>query len=105
MDHPDLDDYIKLFGLYDGEKLHAAEAEGIELLFEQAVRMIVRPSEFNHRLPLPFIEAADNYLNGDPATRKHFQYEENRQFMLSDLYDFIQLQALRRARSSTNLQY
>lgn len=91
---PTLDDYVRLFEAY-GEDISSVYLKPsdtrYELLFEQAVRLLVQPSTFNLTLPKPFRVTAHNYLAGDEKTVRHMGYPENRHFMLSDLFDFIQL--------------
>jgi hypothetical protein len=91
---PSLRDYVQLFALYDGLPQVYLEPDDnrYTLLFEQAMRLLARPSEFNDRIPLPFRVSARNYLAGEPQTLRHLGYPENRHFLLSDLYDFVMLQ-------------
>lgn len=94
---PDLDGYLRLFAPYEGQlRDFAASGEPFgnrfALLFRQVLRLLIRPSELNQRMPEPFIEVARRYLRGDHATVRHFSYEENRHFFLSDLYDWLQIQ-------------
>jgi len=101
---PTLRDYVQLFALYEGlpEVYLEPTDTRYTLLFEQAVRLLVRPSEFNEHIPKPFRVTARRYLDGDTQTVRHLTYPENRHFMLSDLYDFVMLQhhmAERRAAS------
>lgn len=90
---PSLSDYRTLFRLYDSDSLRRGEVEATEFLFERAVRLLIQPSLFNDRIPTPFREAARQYHEGDKATRQHFHAEDNRQFFLSDLCDFIEMTA------------
>lgn len=98
---PTLDDYVRLFEPY-GEDISAVYLKPndtrYEFLFEQAARMLARPSEFNAGLPRPFIITAQKYLAGDPKTVRHMGYPENRHFMLSDLYDLVMLKKAQHAR-------
>lgn len=98
---PGLDEYLALFRLYQGELARPAESRGqrFTLLFEQVARLLDRPSPFNHSLPKPFREVAARYLAGDAATHRHFRYDENRHFFLSDLHDYLRLRAWRQERS------
>ena len=92
----DLDDYLNLFGMY-GEDLGSIykepDDERYALLFEQVCKLLVRPSEFNLRLPEPFRISAHRYLDGDPNTVKHLSDPANRHFMLCDLHDLVKLKA------------
>lgn len=96
---PELDDYLRLFEPY-GEELSSAYLKPndarYEFVFEQAARLLARPSAFNASLPKPFVITAQKYLAGDEKTVRHMSYPENRHFMLSDLYDFV---ILKRARN------
>ncbi len=98
MTHPDLSDYLKLFELYAG-KLEFTVSGGnggdYTFLFQQVMRLMQRRSPFNAALPAPFLAAARRYAAGEAAIVAHFGYNENRRFLLSDLYDFLQLRLLR----------
>lgn len=91
---PELIDYVQLFQMY-GDDLGALyqepEDDRYVFLFEQAARLLVRPSSFNLSLPLPFRRAASKYLAGDPTTIRHLSDPANRHFMLCDLHDLIML--------------
>lgn len=91
---PELIDYLRLFEPY-GEDLSSAYLKPndarYEFVFEQAARLLARPSAFNASLPKPFGVTAQKYLAGDDKTVRHMSYPENRHFMLSDLYDIVML--------------
>jgi len=91
---PDFDDYAQLFKIY-GEDLGAIyrkpDDDRYALLFEQVVRLLIKPSPFNLSLPEPFLVSARRYHNGEPATVKHLSQPANRNFMLCDLHDMIKL--------------
>jgi hypothetical protein len=78
-----------------GEDLQAIYLEPDDaryhLLFEQVVRLLTKPSPFNHALPRPFVTVAHRYLDGQPETVRHLTDPDNRNFMMSDLYDVVQL--------------
>lgn len=98
---PDLKDYLALFTLYQedlGTAYLGPPDDRYRLLFDQVCRLLVQPSPFNLRLPDPFRQTAHRYLAGDPDTVAHMTNPENRNFMLSDLFDFIELQRLMGAR-------
>lgn len=100
---PDLDDYFSLFQLYGGDLSNAylePEDERYRLLFEQICHLLLKPSSVNLRLPAPFRVTAQRYLAGDVATLTQMRDPTNRNFMLSDLYDFLHL--LRRAGGEAN---
>lgn len=95
MSTPDLEDYLELFRLYGGDLSDAYLApqdERYRLLFDQLCRLLTKQSLFNLEIPHPFRLTAQRYLAGDEATRREMGRPENRNFMLSDLSDFIQLQ-------------
>lgn len=94
MDKPDLDDYMDLFKRY-GKDFGAAylepEDERFRFLFDQICRLLAQPSKFNLSLPEPFRTTAHRYLAGDEVTVAHMRIVENRHFMLSDLFDYVDL--------------
>jgi hypothetical protein len=91
---PDLQDYLKLFRIY-GEDLGSiyreTDGDRYKLLFEQVVRLLIKPSAFNRSLPEPFRMSARRYHDNDPATVKHLADPANRHFMLCDLHDLVSL--------------
>lgn len=91
---PALEDYVHLFQAY-GEDLGSLYREPDDdryaLLFEQAVRLLIRPSPFNRSLPEPFVVAARRYRDRHPATVAHLADPANRHFMLCDRHDLIML--------------
>lgn len=96
MNGPGVTDYLKLFRLY-GEDLSSIYMESddlrYKLLFEQVIALLVKPSKFNRTIPQPFKDTARNYAAGHAATLKHFEDPGNRNFMMSDLHDFVVLKA------------
>ena len=101
MSDPDLDDYMRLFAAYgdDIRSVHLAPNDArYRLLFEQALRLLVKDSEFNAGLPQPLRETARRYRDGDAETLRHMRWPENRHFLLSDLYDLLQLRRAARQR-------
>ncbi len=101
---PRLDDYLHLFALYPGVEFWSArpQADGDPylLLFRQVMRYMAMESAFNTDLPSPFRKAARGYMDGAPDLRRHFQAPDNRNFLLSDLLDWLHLQQRRRKRSA-----
>lgn len=94
MKKPDIDDYMDLFKRYGrdfGDAYLEPEDERFRLLFDQILRLLTQPSDFNLSLPEPFRTTAHRYLAGDDATIAHMKVIENRHFMLSDLYDYVHL--------------
>ncbi|WP_245270565.1 hypothetical protein [Beijerinckia mobilis] len=91
---PDINDYMDLFKRY-GKDFGAAylepEDERFRFLFDQILRLLIQPSDFNLTLPEPFRTTAHRYLAGDETTVAHMRIVENRHFMLSDLYDYVHL--------------
>ena len=91
---PELEDYLALFRPYGadiGDIYQAPEDDRYLLLFEQAMRLLARPSPFNLSLPEPFRRNALRWRNAHPGTRRHFGHPANRHFLLADLHDLIML--------------
>lgn len=94
--HADFDTYYRLFAPYE-DKLRSFEGREGEygarfaLLFRQILRLLVLPGDLNELMPRTFAEVARRYLEGDPDTVKHFSYEDNRHFFLSDLLDWLKI--------------
>lgn len=85
---------ITLFDAYGGDLgalYQEPEDERYALLFEQVVRLLIRPSRFNQSLPEPFRRAAARYLAGEPRAIEQLSRPANRHFMLCDLHDLIML--------------
>jgi hypothetical protein len=95
---PDARDYLMLFARYHDEGGHhdfgraylEPDDERYRLLFEQVCRLLLRSSPFNRAMPREFRRTARLYVSGDPST-EHMRSAEMRHFMLSDLYDYVQL--------------
>lgn len=91
-EQPELNDYLKLFQLYAGKldfTVKGTKGGDYSFIFEQVMRLLLKPSAFNSTLPEPFISVAERYAFSDAATAAHFRYNENKQFFLSDLYDSL----------------
>ncbi|MGD8274354.1 MAG: hypothetical protein PVJ30_00245 [Thiohalocapsa sp.] len=91
---PDVHDYVQLFRQYGGELsglYRATDDNRYALLFEQVVRLLVRPSPFNLRLPDTFRMTARRYRDGHQPTVARLREPANRNFMLCELYDLIML--------------
>ncbi|WP_085441326.1 hypothetical protein [Magnetofaba australis] len=90
-----LDAYLKLFELYPDVEFWQTKpqkgSDAYEFLFRQVMEMMARHSTFNTSLPLPFRETAKRYVAGDAVTLKHFRDSDNRNFLLSDLKDWLRL--------------
>lgn len=95
MGYPDAEDYLHCFEIYgdDIRTMYLDHDEGrYEFLFERILRMLIQPSQFNTVIPDPFKNTARKYLSGDVEARTYMNDPEKRNFMLSDLYDFVLLQ-------------
>jgi hypothetical protein len=93
-DHPDADDYLRLFARYEPglrDLASGAEGEDYRLLFEQACRMLARASSFNVAVPPELRRTAAQWLNGDAAIIEQMADPQRRRLMLSDLYDYVHL--------------
>lgn len=94
---PDIDDYLDLFRLYGGrlDKIYltSEKEDQYRFLFEQVCRLLAQSSGFNLAMPRPFVTTAQKYLAGDAGAVAKLSDPEVRHFMLSDLYDYIELQA------------
>ena len=91
-DRPELNDYLKLFELYEGKldfSIKGTKGGDYSFIFEQVIRLLLKPSPFNDTLPETFIGVAERYVFNDPATVAHFHYNENKQFFLGDMYDSL----------------
>jgi hypothetical protein len=105
--NPTVEDYVQLFQKYGkdlGSIYQEPDDERYALLFEQVVRLLVRPSPYNLSLPQQFCVTARRYQNGDPGTVKHMSDPANRHFMLCDLHDMVMLKgglALKRRTQSS----
>ncbi|WP_295882428.1 hypothetical protein [uncultured Thiohalocapsa sp.] len=91
---PDVQDYLQLFRQYGGDLTalyRAPEDDRYALLFEQVVRLLVRPSPFNLRLPDEFRMAARRWRDGHQPTVARLREPANRHFMLCELYDLVML--------------
>jgi len=62
------------------------------MLFRTVVQFLVQPSEINQQIPKPLVGVAQRYVEQHPETVEHFEYEENRQFFLCDLLDWLEKQ-------------
>lgn len=93
-EQPELNDYLKLFQLYEGKldfTIKGTKGGDYSFIFEQVMRLLLKPSAFNNTLPDPFLSVAERYAFNDEATVAHFSYNENKQFFLSDLYDSLMI--------------
>lgn len=96
---PNVDDYLTLFAHYRaaagarsfGSAYLEPADERYRLLFEQLCRLLVKSSPFNRAMPQEFRHTARLYLRGDRRTLDKMSHADMRHFMLSDLYDYVQL--------------
>ena len=93
-EQPGVADYVHLFQVY-GDDLGALYQEADDVryafLFEQVIRLLIRPSPFNLSLPEAFRVSAQRYHARDPVTLEHLGDPSNRHFMLCDLHDLVML--------------
>ena len=91
-----LDSYLRLFAPYEAQMREFSGRDGpygarFALLFRQVVRLLVLPTDFNHRLPKLYLTLAERYLANDHDTVRHFSYEDNRYFFLSELLEWLKV--------------
>ncbi|MEG3638421.1 hypothetical protein [Magnetococcus sp. PR-3] len=102
-EEPHLEDFEKLFSLYPEEAFYNREPhpqpDPLQFLFRQVMQMLACRSAFVISMPRPFLEASNHYNNGSPATVKHFNNTENRNFFLSDLKEWLTLQKVQREKN------
>ena len=104
-----LDEYLKLFAPYERQ---LSDFEGRQreyggrfaLLFRQVTRLLVQDLPINRLMPRMYLEMALRYLERDSDTVRHFSYEDNRHFFLSELREWLAVhergRAMRRMGSS-----
>ncbi|MEO1610391.1 MAG: hypothetical protein AAFR90_13875 [Pseudomonadota bacterium] len=93
-DLPELEDYVHLFRSYErdiGALYAEPDDDRYALLFEQVIRLLIKPSQYNLSIPKPFRISAQRYHQKDPTTLEHLHDPANRHFMLCDLHDWIML--------------
>jgi hypothetical protein len=103
----DLDAYLRLFAPYQEQLRQFQGREGeyggrFALLFRQVIRRLVEPSPLNQRIPQVFVQVATDYLGKNADSVRHFSYEENRHFFLSDLLDWLQVHERGRLMKATS---
>lgn len=89
-----LDDYLRVFAQYGKEVEFIYLETGddrYEILFEQIMKLLVLPSQFNLGLPEPFRRTAFRYKAGDVDTVAQLADRETRLFLICEVYDFIML--------------
>ena len=95
----DLDSYLRLFRPYEAQLREFNGEAGRDgeygarfaLLFRQVARLLVLPADFNHRLPKLYPTLAERYLSNHYDTVRHFSYEENRYFFLTELLEWLKI--------------
>lgn len=93
-ENPNVTDYLQLFDAYGkdlGKLYEEPEDDRYKLLFEQVVRLLIKPSSYNRSLPAPFRDSARRYYHGDQRTTAHLSEPAVRHFMLCELHDIIML--------------
>lgn len=91
---PDVQDYLQLFRRYGGdlsELYQAPDDDRYALLFEQIMRLLMRPSPFNLQLPEPLRRVARRYRDGHQPTVTRLRDPADRHFLLSELHDLVML--------------
>lgn len=89
-----LDTYLALFKPYELQLRDFSGRDGefghrFALLFRQIIRLLNEQQTVNEKIPRLFVLVAQRYLSNAPETVRHFSYEENRHFFLSDLYEWL----------------
>jgi len=67
------------------------------LLFRQIVGLLVQDADINRLVPQTYVAVAERFLDRVPDTVRHFSYEDNRHFFLSELRDWIAVRERGRA--------
>ena len=89
-----LDEYLVLFTPYEQQLKDFAGREReyggrFALLFRQVTRLLVRDLPVNGLMPRMYTNMAELYLARDKDTVRHFSYEDNRHFFLSELREWM----------------
>jgi hypothetical protein len=109
----DLDVYLTLFAPYEAQLRDFGGRERdyggrFALLFRQIVGLLVQDAEINRLVPQTYVAVAERFLDRVPDTVRHFSYEDNRHFFLSELRDWIAVQErgreMRNARRESALE-
>lgn len=93
----DLDAYLTLFAPYEAQlrDFNGREREyggRFALLFRQVIRLLVQDADINRLVPKTYVVMAQRFLDRIPDTVRHFSYEDNRHFFLSELREWIAVQ-------------
>lgn len=97
-----LDAYLQLFRPYEQQlkEFRGREREfgaRFALLFRQIVRLLVRDLPINELMPRMYVDMAQRYLDREPDAVRHFSYEDNRHFFLSELREWLNVRDRGRA--------
>lgn len=89
-----LDEYLKLFQPYEDQLRDFSGREReyggrFALLFRQVIRLLVSEQPINNLMPRMYPEMAQRYLDREGDSVRHFSYEDNRHFFLSELRDWL----------------
>lgn len=86
----ELQNCFRLHGL-DSSLYKQSSDESVQSLFESVALTIVHSEYLMQKLPVNFTEAAQGFAAKESETLKHFSDLENMRFMLSDLFDYLEL--------------
>lgn len=97
-----LNDYLTLFRPYHEQLRQFGGREReyggrFALLFRQVTRLLVTALPINDLMPRMYINVARSYLDREPDAVRHFSYEDNRHFFLSELLDWLEVHERGRA--------
>jgi hypothetical protein len=97
-----LDAYLQLFRPYEQQLKQFAGRDReyggrFALLFRQIARLLVRDLPINELMPRMYVDMAHRYLNREPDAVRHFSYEDNRHFFLSELREWLNVRDRGRA--------
>ena len=89
-----LDQYLTLFAPYEQQLSDFAGREReyggrFALLFRQVSRLLVQDLPINALMPRMYPDMARRYLDREKDTVRHFSYEDNRHFFLSELREWL----------------
>lgn len=101
-----LDTYQQLFRPYERQLKQFGGREReyggrFALLFRQVTRLLVTDLPINGFMPRLYVDVAQRYLQREPDTVRHFSYEDNRHFFLSELREWLNVRDRGRAMRRT----
>lgn len=90
-----LDDYLSLFAPYEAQLRDFSGREReyggrFALLFRQIARLLIQDTPINQLMPKMYPTMAQNYLAREKDAVRHFSYEDNRHFFLSELREWLE---------------